>query len=256
MNPRTTDPKNTSWGNVAPWYDEVIQDPESYQKQVILPHLLRLMALTSREPVLDLACGSGFFVHQFMKTGADVMGIDVAPELIAIAKRHAIHGEQFLVAPSDNLPVTDQKFKKVSIILSLQNIQNLEGTLLECQRVLAPGGSLYLVLNHPAFRIPRSSSWGFDEKEQVQYRRVDQYMSESRTEIDMHPGKKPQETTLSFHRPLQVYMKALRKCGFAVTGLEEWISHKKSEHGPRAKAEDTARKEIPLFLFLEARKLS
>jgi hypothetical protein len=36
--------------------------------------------------------------------------------------------------------------------------------------------------------------------------------------------------------------------------MEEWESHKKSQPGPRAKAEDQARKEIPLFLYLEAVK--
>ena len=55
--------------------------------------------------------------------------------------------------------------------------------------------------------------------------------------------------------PLQVYFKALKRAGFAVTGLEEWISNKKSEAGPRAKAEDKARKEIPLFMMIEATKL-
>ena len=45
----------------------------------------------------------------------------------------------------------------------------------------------------------------------------------------------------------------MTKAGLAITRLEEWISHKKSEEGPRATAEDVARKEIPLFLMLEMR---
>jgi hypothetical protein len=54
---------------------------------------------------------------------------------------------------------------------------------------------------------------------------------------------------------MQDFFKALSKAGFAVTKLEEWISHKKSEKGPKQAAEDTARKEIPLFLMLEVRKM-
>ena len=53
---------------------------------------------------------------------------------------------------------------------------------------------------------------------------------------------------------MQDYFKALTRSGFSVSRLEEWISHKKSQAGPRQAAEDTARKEIPLFLMLEARK--
>lgn len=75
----------------------------------------------------------------------------------------------------------------------------------------------------------------------------------------MNPGQvkegKMPEKTVSFHRPLQSYFKFLQKSGFAVSRLEEWNSHRKSELGKRSKAEDTARKEIPLFLALVANAL-
>ena len=47
----------------------------------------------------------------------------------------------------------------------------------------------------------------------------------------------------------------LAKEGFAVKRLEEWISHKESMVGPRKIAEDNARKEIPIFMMIEAVKL-
>jgi len=53
---------------------------------------------------------------------------------------------------------------------------------------------------------------------------------------------------------MQYYFKALNKAGFAVSLMEEWNSHKKSQAGPRADAEDIARKEIPLFVCLMAVK--
>ena len=109
-------------------------------------------------------------------------------------------------------------------------------------------------MNHPAFRIPKQSSWEYDDKKKVQFRRVDQYIADSRTAIDMHPGMKNSPQTLTFHRPLQYYFKLLSKAGFAVDKLEEWISHKESDSGPRALAENRARKEIPLFLYLRAIK--
>ena len=122
--------------------------------------------------------------------------------------------------------------------------------------MLKPTGKLFLVLNHPAFRIPKQSSWEWEEKNKAQYRRINEYLSESKIKIEMHPGDNPEEKTISFHRPLQYYFKLLGKNGFAVNRLEEWNSHRKSQPGPRAKAEDKARKEIPLFLFLEAIKLN
>ncbi|KKU82215.1 MAG: hypothetical protein UY07_C0001G0001, partial [Parcubacteria group bacterium GW2011_GWA1_47_8] len=50
------------------------------------------------------------------------------------------------------------------------------------------------------------------------------------------------------------YFKTLANAGLAVARLEEWLSHRKSEKGPRKDAEDRARMEIPLFLFLEIEK--
>jgi hypothetical protein len=41
-----------------------------------------------------------------------------------------------------------------------------------------------------------------------------------------------------------------------IDALEEWPSHKTSTSGPRAAAENTARKEIPMFLALRAVKIS
>jgi hypothetical protein len=102
-------------------------------------------------------------------------------------------------------------------------------------------------------RVPQSSSWGFDEEKKVQYRRLDAYLSGKKVTIDMHPGKgKKKSVTYSFHRSLQEYMKLLKGAGFCITRLEEWISHRVSEAGPRAKAEDVSRKEFPLFMMIEA----
>ena len=50
------------------------------------------------------------------------------------------------------------------------------------------------------------------------------------------------------------FLKYFAKNGFAVTRLEEWISHKESEKGLRKLAEDKARKEIPMFMMIEVKK--
>ncbi len=253
---KTSAKQNTSWGSVAKWYDETVESEDSYQQTVILPNLLRLMDIKKGEVVLDLACGQGFFSRAFAGAGAAVVGVDISPELIAIAREKSPKEIGFHAASAEAFPfLADGSFDKVVIVLALQNIEKMNETLAECARVLAPEGKLYLVLNHPAFRIPKASSWGFDEKEKVQYRRIDRYLSESRVPIEMHPGENPSEKTISFHRPLQTYAKALYKSGLAIRRLEEWSSNKKSEKGPRADAENRARAEIPLFLALEAIRL-
>lgn len=249
------DNKKTSWGKVAKWYHELLEGEGTYQKDLILPNLLRLLDIKKREKILDLACGQGFFAREFYKQGAEVVGVDISKELIYIARKNSPKEIEFKAGSADSLPfIKNKTFNKATLILAAQNIENIQGVFRESSRILKDDGSLYIILNHPAFRVPKASSWGWDEENKTQFRRIDAYLSEARSKIQMHPGDKPNEYTISFHRPLQFYFKALQKNGFCVSRLEEWNSHKKSRPGPRAAAENRARKEIPLFLFIEAVK--
>lgn len=248
--------KNTSWGGVADWYKEVVSDAKSYQKQLILPNMLRLMDPKQNDQILDLACGEGWFSEVLAKAGALVTGVDISKELISIALDKNIKGANFKIASADNLNfIKDKSFDKAVCILSLQNIENIKDVISEAYRVLKTGGHFYIVLNHPCFRIPKESGWGFDDEQKIQYRRIDRYLSELKIPIQMHPGDRPKDYTVSFHRPLQSYFKFLNKAGFLSGRFEEWNSTRKSEPGPRASIEDRARKEIPIFALIEAVKL-
>ncbi len=250
--------QKTSWGSVAGWYDKLLSGEGTYQKELILPNLLKLMSIKKTDEILDLACGQGFFTYEFAKAGANVTGVDISSELIEIAEKRQVKNTKFIVSKADNLSVfKSNSFDKVSITLALQNISNLDGTIRECYRVLKNGGKLYLVLNHPSFRIPQKSDWGYDDKRKIQYRKVEKYLSESMLKIDMNPGEKNpkyKQYTTSFHRPLMTYFSSFNKAGFLVSQLLEWASNKKSQVGPKQKIEDIARKEIPMFMYIEAVK--
>jgi len=257
--------KETSWGSVSEWYNDLLNDSlDSYQKNVILPNLLRLVDPKNGLTILDLACGQGYFSYAFAEKGATVIGSDISKELIELANKVSSENKnsvkpKFYVSPADNISfVKDNSIDTITIVLALQNIENLAGTIKECSRVLKKDdGKLFIVLNHPTFRIPENSSWQWDEDKAKQYRRIDSYMSDQNTKIDMTPGEiniHKKKFTVTFHRPLQSYFKALNKSGLSVLRLEEWISHKKSQTGPRATEEDRMRKEIPMFLCLECGK--
>ncbi len=247
---------NTSWGKSAQWYNAYLETTEdSYQKQVILPGLVRVLGLKKGEKLLDIACGQGFFSREFAKTGALVEGADIAAELIEEAKKLSSNEVVYHVAPANNLSFAEEgSFDAATIVLAIQNIEDMDGTFAEAARVLKKDGRLVLVIMHPAFRIPTATHWGYDEEKRVQFRRVDSYLSMSRTELLVHPGQVGSPVTVSYHRSLQDFSKALFKHGFAITKLEEWISHKQSQNGPRRVAEDKSRKEFPLFMMIEARR--
>jgi ubiquinone/menaquinone biosynthesis C-methylase UbiE len=249
--------KNTSWEGVAPWYDEHLAKDDTYHSKVILPNLVRILNLTKKERVLDLACGQGFFTRALLPGVGSIVGSDLSPSLIKLAQSQSDKKITYAVADAAKLSFAkDGEFDVVLCVLALQNIEKLSETFTEVSRVLKPTGRLIFVLNHPAFRIPKASSWGFDEQADIQYRRVDAYLSGGKEKIDMTPGQMQKTFTVSFHRSLQDYAKALRGAGFTITRLEEWISHRVSQKGPRMKAEDRARKEFPLFLMIEAAQMT
>lgn len=250
----------TSWGQVASWYDKLLnEDVNSFQEKVIKPNLLRLLEIKPGLTVLDVGCGQGFFAHEIAKAGANVVGVDVAGELIRFAQEKAEKNEKYFISSAENLSkVLEKDFDIAISVLALQNIKGFQLVLSEMTKKIKVNGKIVLVLNHPNFRIPKTSVWGYDEKNNIQYRRVDAYLSEGQTRIDMTPGEKNEKKkqyTWSFHRPLQVYFKAFQKAGLVVSKLEEWVSHKESDKGKRKLAEDKARKEIPMFMCIELRKI-
>jgi hypothetical protein len=87
-------------------------------------------------------------------------------------------------------------------------------------------------------------------------REIDRYLGPLRIPIDMRPFNRPGEAvTATYHRPIQTYVNGLAAVGLLVNALEEWPSHRQSQPGPRAKAEDRARDEFPLFLAIRAVKV-
>lgn len=246
----------TDWDNVASWYDaELETNSDSYQAKVIAPNMLRMLAPKKGEVVLDLACGQGYFARLIAAAGTEVTGVDLSKELIAMAKEKS-PAISYHVASSESTGLKKESIDVVVTVLAFENIKKIDETVAEIQRVLKKEGRFILVMLHPAFRIPQYADWGFDIKNDLQYRRVDKYLSEVKVDIELNPHKGAKKvTSTTFHRPLQWYMKIFKKHGLAMTSMEEWISHKKSGVGPRQKAEDAARKEFPMFIALELKKL-
>lgn len=246
----------TSWGVVAQWYNKLLGKEDTFQSSVILPNLMRLLPVQKGEKVLDMACGQGFFSYALAACGAEVTGTDISPELVALAKKNAPPNiaAQFAVAPADKqAPITSGTMDRVLCVLAIQNIENVAGAFAEAHRALRPGGTLHLVLNHPSFRVPKGSSWEWDDRNR-QYRRIDKYLSEAQVKIKMKPGDDPSIVTVSFHHPLQFFVKTLHAAGFDVVDMEEWASHRNSDSGPRAAEENRARNEIPMFMYVAARR--
>jgi len=246
----------TSWEKSADWYDRIIGDrgSELYQ-EVVIPRALDLLHPKRGERVLDLGCGQGVFSRALSDCGAQVTGIDASRTLIQKARTYQGRTPiRYFDRDAAELSGLGD-FDAASAILCLQNLEHLDKVCVAAASVLKPGGRMLWVLNHPAFRIPRQSSWGFEDERKIQYRRIDAYSSTLSIPIVMHPGKADSESTMSIHRNFETLMAPAFAAGLTLAGLQEWHSHKESQPGPRARAENRARKEFPLFLALLWRKI-
>ncbi len=249
--------RQPGWQEVAGWYSKHLESEDTYQETVVFPGALRLLGPLRGLAVLDVACGEGSFAAKLAAGGARVTGFDAAPALVERAKRKAA-GAEFLVGDAQRFPdgLRGRSFDAAVCILAVQNIPDAAAVCRETAAALRNGGRFIIVVNHPCFRIPRQSSWGFDEEKKILYRRLDRYLTPLDVPILMNPGGRGRPiTTTTYHRPLSAYFAALAAAGFAVDGLEEWVSDRRSDSGPRARAENRSRAEFPLFLAIRARKI-
>jgi len=259
--PATPDAPTTHWGEVADWYDQLVGEAGSeFHREVVLPGAIRLLGAKAGDAVLDIACGQGVLCRLLARQGVQTTGLDAAVDLIRMARDRNAQLPPESVKPvyqtadvRDLSALDEESFTAAACLLAIQNINPIAPVFRGVARLLKPMGRLVLVMMHPCFRGPKESSWGWDERAMVQYRRVDRYLLPRKIPIVTHPGK-GKDYTWSFHKPIEAYAKALRNAGLLIDAMEEWPSHKTSTSGPRAPAENTARKEIPMFLAIRAVK--
>lgn len=207
--------------------------------------------------ILDLACGQGVFSRYLASRGIQVEGLDSSRELIHYARSRSKSNILYHVADAaDAKALEEKKYDGIACLLALQNMEKIEPVFRNVKLWLKPGGRFVLVVTHPCFRIPRQTHWGWDEEKKQAYRRVDLYATEVNIPILMPPMASSKVFTVTYHRPLQSYFSSLSNTGLAVDMLEEWTSKKVSQPGKRSRAENRARKEIPLFMAMRVVPIS
>jgi ubiquinone/menaquinone biosynthesis C-methylase UbiE len=241
---------NNSWQKVGKWYGKITEgEGHYYHRNVIVPSVLKLLHLGSNSKVLDMGSGSGI-LGRSLSERVEYVGVDLSETLLKEAKRQdKSFKHHYILNDASNLDIKENNFSHAVFILSLQNMREPEKAIKSASEKLKDGGKLLLVLNHPAFRIPRQSSWGIDPNNKIEYRRVNKYMSNMEIPINMNPSDKNSEMTWSYHYPISEVTKMLSNNGFLIENIEEWTSDKVSE-GSASKMENRARAEFPLFMAI------
>ena len=114
---------------------------------------IRLLDLQGGERVLDVGCGTGVLTRQIAQRlsgpGARVVGLDAAPKMIQVARRHAVGlpHVRFDVGVAETLTYGDSAFDCAVSTFFFHHIDvDLKRrALAELRRVIKPGGCLVIV---------------------------------------------------------------------------------------------------------------
>lgn len=118
---------------------------------------------------LDVGCGGGLLSEAMAQAGANVVGVDLSPELLEVAKLHALGSELSgieykLLSAEEMAQQHPAQFDLVTCMEMLEHVPNPEAVLDACVKLLKPGGLLVLsTLN----RTPKAFALGIVAAEYV-----------------------------------------------------------------------------------------
>jgi len=107
--------------------------------------VVRLAGVAPGEDVLDVACGTGNAAIRAAQAGADVVGVDLTPELFEAGRRHAAEAGvrvEWVEGDAEALPAEDESFDVVLSVFGCMFAPRHRLAAGEIARVLRPGGRL------------------------------------------------------------------------------------------------------------------
>lgn len=186
---------------------------------------------------LDAGCGEGRLARDLTALGHHVIGLDRSPTMV----RHAASAGGTMgtvLADGASLPFPDRSIDLAIAFMSLQDMDDMAGCVVDLARVLEPGGRLCLAVTHPlntARTIDDTSlrgRWVLDGGAYFTPRRTADTVERDGLRMTFH----------SNHRPMEDYFKALEAAGLLTETIRE----------PRGTGSMTS--EFPWFLHVRARK--
>lgn len=128
-------------------------DPEGPQKALHALNPVRLKYVDDRVPlagasVLDVGCGAGLLSEAMALAGANVTGIDLAPELVKIARLHALESGaklDYRVQPVEEIAAAAPGgFDAVTCMEMIEHVPDPSAIIRACADALKPGGRLFV----------------------------------------------------------------------------------------------------------------
>lgn len=116
------------------------------------PATLDLVGDVAGLRVLDAGCGPGFYIHELIRRGAEVLGCDASPSMVALARERVGEAANLRVhALEDPFDwVESQSIDVVLCALAYHYLNDRMAFLGEAHRMLRPDGVVVISTHHPA----------------------------------------------------------------------------------------------------------
>jgi ubiquinone/menaquinone biosynthesis C-methylase UbiE len=115
------------------------------------PELLRLLQLAQPQPgdvVLDIATGGGHTARTFAPHAQSVVAADLAPRMLMAARKHitenCLTNVSYTATDAEKLAFASASFDIVTCRIAPHHFPDIYRFVLECARVLKPGGRLMI----------------------------------------------------------------------------------------------------------------
>jgi 2-polyprenyl-3-methyl-5-hydroxy-6-metoxy-1,4-benzoquinol methylase len=112
--------------------------------------------------ILEVGCGIGYFTGELARSGAEIVAIDVSPELLEIARaNYSAPNVRYEIQNAYDLSYPDAVFDSVVGSSVLHHLE-IEGALCEIYRVLKPGGRIFFTepnMLNPQIAIQKNVPW-------------------------------------------------------------------------------------------------
>ena len=122
--------------------------------------------------VLDIGCGTGFFLAELEQQHPGAIGLDISHEMLKVSDQY-VPGARLVTGDAEHLPFVHGTFDTVFCKGSLHHMRDHVGFLTSCREMLPPGGRLVMsepCNDNPFIRVARAilykQSAHFDEGDQ------------------------------------------------------------------------------------------
>ncbi len=113
--------------------------------------------------VLDLGCGTGFFLAELERLRPGAVGLDISHDMLRVSEQY-VPGARVVTADAERLPFAERSFDAIFCKGSLHHTRDHVRFLTNCRRALGPGGVLIMsepCNDNPLIRFARHLLYRF-----------------------------------------------------------------------------------------------